>query len=43
MKILRTVRSDNTYVGGDVKVTDHCHIIGKYRASVHRDCNTTLN
>ena len=30
---------NNNYVGNDVKVRDHCHITGKYRASVHRDCN----
>ena len=30
---------DNTYVDRDVKVRDHCHITGKYRGSVHRDCN----
>ena len=30
----------NLYVDGDVKVKDHCHIIGKYRCyrgSAHRD------
>ena len=30
---------DNTYVDGGVKVRDHCHITGKYKVSVHRDCN----
>ena len=30
---------DNGYVDGNVKVRDHCHIIGKYRGSAHRDCN----
>ena len=30
---------DNTYVKGDVKVRDHCHITGKYRSPTHRDCN----
>ena len=30
---------DNTYADGDVKVKDHCHITGKYRRSVDRDCN----
>ena len=33
---------DNTYVDGDVKVKDHCHITGKYRDSVHRDCNINV-
>ena len=27
---------DNDYIDGDVKVRDHCHIIGKYRGSAHR-------
>ena len=30
---------DNAYVDSDVKVRDHCHIIGKYRGPVRRDCN----
>ena len=30
---------DNDYVNKDVKVRDHCHVNGKYRRSVHRDCN----
>ena len=30
---------DNYYADNDVKVTDHCHITGKYRSSAHRDCN----
>ena len=28
---------NNDYVDGDVKVRDHCHITGKYRASAYRD------
>ena len=32
----------NTYVDGDVKVRDHCHIIEKYRRSAHRDCNINV-
>ena len=32
----------NTYVDGDVKVRDHCHATGKYRGSVHRDCNMNV-
>ena len=27
------------YADGDVKVRDHCHITGKYRDSVDRDCD----
>ena len=30
---------DNTFVEGDVKVRDHCHVTGKYRGAAHRDCN----
>ena len=33
---------DNTYLEGDVKVRDHCHITEKYRGSVHRDCNINV-
>ena len=34
---------DHVYIGCDVKVRDHCHITGKYRGSVHRDCNINVN
>ena len=30
------------YIDNDVKVRDHCHITGKYRGSVHRNCNINL-
>ena len=30
---------DNVYVDGDVKVRDHCHFTGKYRASRRGDCS----
>ena len=33
---------DNDYIDNDVKVRDHCHITGKYRASAHRGCNINL-
>ena len=33
---------DNSYVGADVKVRDHCNITGKHRGSAHRDCNIRL-
>ena len=33
---------DNTYVAGDFKVRDHCHITGKYRSSAQRDCNINV-
>ena len=26
-------------IDNDVKVTDHCHITGKYRGSAHRNRN----
>ena len=30
---------DKDSIDGDVKVRDQCHIIGKYRGSIQRDCN----
>ena len=30
---------DDAYADGDVKVTDHCLITGKYRSSADRVCN----
>ena len=33
---------DNSYVDGDVKGRDHCHITGKYRGSAHRDFNINV-
>ena len=43
MKILKTLLNlDSSYVDGDVKVGDHCHITGKYRDSAHRDCNINV-
>ena len=33
---------DNDYIDTDVKVRDHCYITGKYRSSVHIDCNINL-
>ena len=32
----------DAYTDIDVKVRDHCHNTGKYRGSVHRDCNIIL-
>ena len=29
----------NTFVEGNVKIRDHCHVIEKYRGAAHRDCN----
>ena len=29
---------DNTYVDGDDKVRDHCHVTRKYRGSGNRNC-----
>ena len=31
--------SDNVFMNGDVKVTDHFHVTGKYRGPLHRDCD----
>ena len=28
--------SDNTFNEGDVKVRDHCHVLGKFRVAAHR-------
>ena len=33
---------DKDYIDNYVKVWDHCHIIGKYKDSTHRDCNINL-
>ena len=33
---------ENDYVDIDVKLRSHCHIIGKYRSSAHRDCNVNF-
>ena len=33
---------DNSFVDGDVKVRDHCHITRKYRSSAHRDFNINV-
>ena len=33
---------DNTFLEGDVKVTDYWHIAGNYRGPSHRDCNINV-
>ena len=33
---------DNDYIDNDVKVRNPCHITGRYRGSVHRDCKFNL-
>ena len=33
---------DKKYTEKDIRVRDHCHITGKYRASAHQDCNLKL-
>ena len=33
---------DNDYIDNDVKVRDHCHITGKYRGSLHGNCNINV-
>ena len=30
------------YTDKDTRVRDHCHITGKYRGSVHQECNLQL-
>ena len=30
------------YTNQDIRVRDHCHIIGKYRGSAHQECNLQL-
>ena len=30
------------YIDNDIKVSDHCHITGKYISSAQRDCNINL-
>ena len=39
MKILRL----NIYVDGDIKIRDHCHITGKYKGFVYKNCNVKVN
>ena len=33
---------DKEYTDKDVRVRDHCHIPGKFRASAHQECNLKL-
>ena len=33
---------DNDYIDTDVKLSDHCHITGKYGGSSHKDCNINV-
>ena len=33
---------DKYYTDTDVKVRDHCHVTGKYRAFAHRYCNNNF-
>ncbi|KAL9989302.1 hypothetical protein ACROYT_G003836 [Oculina patagonica] len=33
---------DKQYTDDDIRVRDHCHIIGKYRGSAHQECNLKL-
>ena len=42
MKVTKCCICDNAYADADVKVKDHCHIIGKYRGFTHRDCNINV-
>ena len=41
-KLIR-VRSEIKNVKDDIKLKVHCHISGKFRWSVHKDCNINLH
>ena len=38
----KCVICDNDYIDTDIKVRYHCHVTGKYRRSVHTDCNVNV-
>ena len=38
----KCVICDNDYIDADIKVRYHCHVTGKYRGSVHTDCNVNV-
>ena len=33
---------DKEYSETDIRVSDHCHVTGKYRGSAHQDCNVNF-
>ena len=33
---------DNDYIDTDVRVRYHCHVTGKYRGSLHKNCNINV-
>ena len=34
---------DKKYTNKDVRIRNHCHIIGKFRGSAHQECNLKLS
>ena len=41
-KVTKCWICENVYVDCDVKVTDNCHIAGKYKSFAHSDCNINV-
>ena len=38
-----STKFDNTFFEGNVKVTDQCHVNGKYSGTAHRDCKINVS
>ena len=43
MMDLKSWICDNTFLEGDIKVRDHCHVTGKGKGAVHRDRNINVS
>ena len=39
----RSTKFDNTFFEGNVKVTNQCHVTGKYSGAAHRDCKVNVS
>ena len=39
----RSTKFDNTFFEGNVKVTDQCHVTGKYSGAARRDCKVNVS